>query len=418
MRNRNRCGARWAIAAACALLSAVVGAAEPRWAQLNAQARQQAAAGDYQALRATLLELAPLMPGNVRVTYNLAAAAAHLGDVPAALAGLRALCDMGLSFDLDADSDFDALHADAQYVAARECMQRNAQPVTHAHLLRTLDEPDLLPEDLAYDPRSGTVFVSSIRTHRIVDSSGNVLATTDWPVLALALDDARRMLWASVAWMPQCDGCAGSDAGKTGLVAFDLASRRVTRRIDAPVAGVLGDMTIGPAGDLYVSESQHGALFHLAPGAGQLERIDPPGEFASPQQPALSPDGRTLYVPDYIRGIAAIELSSGSLSWLRPAAGVALSGIDGLKVSGNSFIAVQNGTHPARIVAMPLDVSRARVLEANWPGLGEPTHGTLIGKRYLFIANTGWPLYEDDGKKRAGSEPVTSSIYEIAVPEL
>jgi hypothetical protein len=67
---------------------------------------------------------------------------------------------------------------------------------------------------------------------------------------------------------------------------------------------------------------------------------------------------------------------------------------------------------------MPLDVSRAQVLEANWPGLGEPTHGTLIGDRYLFIANTGWPLYQDDGKKRAGSEPVTSSIYEIAVPAL
>ena len=307
------------------------------------------------------------MPGNVRVTYNLAAAAAQLGDAPAALAGLRALCDMGLSFDLDADSDFDALHADAQYVAARECMQRNARPVTHARLLRTLDEPDLLPEDLAHDPQSGTVFVSSIRTNRIVDSNGNVFATTDLPVLALALDDARRTLWASIAWMPQCDRCASSDAGKTALIAFDLASRRVTRRIDSPAAGVLGDMTIGAAGDIYVSESQYGAVFHLAPGAAQLERIDPPGEFASPQQPALSTDGQTLYVPDYVRGIAAIDLSNRSLSWLAPAAGVALSGIDGLKVSGNSFIAVQNGTRPARIVMMPLDVSRAQVSKRTGP---------------------------------------------------
>ena len=103
---------------------------------------------------------------------------------------------------------------------------------------------------------------------------------------------------------------------------------------------------------------------------------------------------------------------------MSPTADIALSGIDGLKVSGNSFIAVQNGTRPARIVMMSLDVKRAQVLEANWPGLGEPTHGTLVGNRYLFIANTGWPLYEDDGKKRAGSEPVTSSIYEIAVPAL
>ncbi len=62
---------------------------------------------------------------------------------------------------------------------------------------------------------------------------------------------------------------------------------------------------------------------------------------------------------------------------------------------------------------MSLDLKHYEVLEANWPGLGEPTHGTLIGDRYLFIANTGWPEYDDNGKKRDGSAPVVSSIYEI-----
>ncbi len=406
------------ILVACTLLSATGTAAEPRWAELNRAAREAANAGDYPKLRTTLAELAPLMPGNVRVAYNTAAAAAHLGDIPEAFAGLSALCDMGVVFDLASDADFDSLHGTPRYEAALTCMKRNAQPVSHAHLLRTLDEVDLLPEDIAYDPTSKQMFVSSIRKAKIIDTNGALFAAMELPVLALAIDDARRTLWASIGWLPQCERCSASDPstsekGRTALVAFDIDSRRMTRRVDSPVEGVLGDMTIGNAGEIYVSDGESGAVFHLAPDATQLERIDPPGEFASPQQPALSADQTTLYVADYLRGIAAITLATRALTWLQPGADIALSGIDGMKIHGQSLIAVQNGTRPARIVRIPLDLKRFEVLEANWPGLGEPTHGTLIGNRYLFIANTGWPEYDADGKKRDGSAPIVSSIYEI-----
>lgn len=401
----------------CTLLAAIATAAEPRWAELNRAAREAINAGDYPKLRTTLAELAPLMPGNVRIAYNTAAAAAHLGDIPAAFAGLSALCDMGVVFDLASDADFDSLHGTPRYDAALQCMTRNAQPVSHAHPVRVLEEADLLPEDLAHDPTSKQTFVSSIRKTKIIDSNGALFAAMELPVLALAVDDARRTLWASIGWLPQCERCSASDRsvsekGKTALVAFDIDSRRVTRRVDSPVEGVLGDMTIGNAGDVYVSDGQSGAVFHLAPDATQLARIDPPGEFASPQQPALSADQSTLYVADYVRGIAAITLATRTLTWLQPGADIALSGIDGLKVHGQSFIAVQNGTRPARIVRISLDLKRFEVLEANWPGLGEPTHGTLIGNRYLFIANTGWDEYGDDGGKRDDSA-VVSSIYEI-----
>lgn len=396
----------------CTLLAAIATAAEPRWAELNRAAREAINAGDYPKLRTTLAELAPLMPGNVRIAYNTTAAAAHLGDIPAAFAGLSALCDMGVVFDLASDADFDSLHGTPRYEAALACMKSNAEPVSHAHLLRTLEEADLLPEDLAYDPTSKQTFVSSIRKTKIIDSNGALFAAMELPVLALAVDDARRTLWASIGWLPQCERCSANDKGKTALVAFDIDSRRMTRRVDSAVEGVLGDMTIGNTGDVYVSDGQSGAVFHLAPDATQLERIDPPGEFASPQQPALSADQSTLYVADYVRGIAAITLATRTLTWLQPGADIALSGIDGLKVHGQSFIAVQNGTRPARIVRISLDLKRFEVLEANWPGLGEPTHGTLIGSRYLFITNTGWDKYGDDGRK-SGDSAVVSSIYEI-----
>ena len=402
-----------ACAAALYVLASSAAEADPRWAELNREARQAINDGDYPQLATTLAELAPLMPGNVRIAYNKAAAAAHLGDTSAALTGLGALCNMGLVFDLATDTDFDSLHGMPQYDAALQCMVRNAQPVTHARQWRVLKDADLLPEDLAYDPTSQQLFVSSIRSNAILDENGRLFANADLPVLALAVDAKRRMLWATIGWLAQCERCGPSDKGKTALVSFDIDSRRMTRRIDSPAPGLFGDMTLGSAGDVYVSDGQSAALFHLAPDASTLERIDRAGELASPQQAALSADESTLYVADYVRGIAAIQIATHTLSWLQPNADIALSGIDGLKVHGRSFIAVQNGTRPARIVRMSLDLKHYEVLEANWPGLGEPTHGALIGDRYLFIANTGWPEYDDNGKKRDGSAPVVSSIYEI-----
>jgi sugar lactone lactonase YvrE len=174
-------------------------------------------------------------------------------------------------------------------------------------------------------------------------------------------------------------------------------------------------MTIGATGELYVSEGIYGAVFRLRPGAKKLERLDVSGEFPSPQTPALSTDEKTLYVPDYVRGIAAITLATGAVSWLKPADDIALSGIDGLYLYRDSLLAVQNGTTPTRIVRFSLDLRKQEVLEANTPGLGEPTHGTIAGNTFYFIANTGWDEYDDQGKKKAGSRPVESTVRKIVL---
>lgn len=357
------------------------------------------------------------MPGNARTAYNLAAAAAKLGNRPAAFAGLHALCEMALTYDLNADEDFASLRGSTEFNDALACMQRNTAPVTHAHKWLALKETDLLPEDLAYDPQTQRIFVGSIVRNLILESSGKVFATTDLPVLALAVDAKRRTLWATVGWMPHCKSCAASDEGKTALLAFNLDTGKVTEWLSSPDPGLFGDMTISGSGDVYVSEGLHGSVLKLAQGAKKLDRLDAAGEFPSPQQPALSTDEKTLYVPDYIRGIAAIDLASRAVTWLTPASGIALSGIDGLRLHADSFYAVQNGTQPARIIRFSLDLMTQQLLEANWPGLGEPTHGLFIGDDYLFIANTGWTEYDEHGKKRAGSAPVMSEIWKLSTKE-
>ncbi len=78
----------------------------------------------------------------------------------------------------------------------------------------------------------------------------------------------------------------------------------------------------------------------------------------------------------------AITLSTGAVTWLQPADDIAVSGIDGLYVFGDSLIAMQNGTTPARIVRFSVDLRTQQILEANTPELGEPTHGTMVGSTF------------------------------------
>ena len=76
---RRRCLSIFAFA-----LAALAADPEARWRQLNRIARDAVQAKDYAKLRETLLELQPLLPGNPRIAYNLAASEAMLGHREAA----------------------------------------------------------------------------------------------------------------------------------------------------------------------------------------------------------------------------------------------------------------------------------------------------------------------------------------------
>jgi hypothetical protein len=405
---------RFAIVAALAIPLAAADP-EPHWRELNHIAREAVQAKDYAKLRDTLRELKPLMPGNPRIIYNLAASEAMLGNKPAAFAELRNLADMGLVFDFAADHDFASLRESAEFAAIVKKIDANKMPVSHSAPAFAISELELITEDIAYDALTLRFFISSVRQAKIITVDGRDFAKTDWPVLALRADSNRRILWASTGWLPQCLHCDAADKDKTALLAFDLDSGALKQRIESPVAGLLGDMTIARSGEIFVCEGIHGAVLHLKPGAKTLERLDVPGEFPSPQTPALSADEKTLYIPDYLRGIAAIRLATRAVTWLKPADGMALNGIDGLYVYRNSFLAVQNGTAPSRIMRFSLDLRKQEILEANTPELGEPTHGTIVGDKFYFLANSGWDQFEDDGKKKADAIPVESTVRAIAL---
>src|SRR5262249_37997435 len=147
--------------------------------------------------------------------------------------------------------------------------------------------------------------------------------------------------------------------------------------------------------------------------------------------PALISGKHELLVPDYSRGIGIVSLASQDarrdrarsgqpVAWLKHPPELSLAGIDGLYLRGHTLVAVQNGTEPERILIMTLDeeyrgVTHWRVAVARLPGLGDPTHGIILGNEFLVVVNSGWDRMNDDGKFDSGKPASPAQIWGISL---
>ncbi len=143
--------------------------------------------------------------------------------------------------------------------------------------------------------------------------------------------------------------------------------------------------------------------------SASLEKIA--GDFFSPQTPVVARDGKRLFVPDYSMGIGVVDLTQanvpGQLNYLAHPEDVAVTGLDGLFLSGDSLIGIQNGTEPERIVRFHLNsaqtaITSAEVIEQSTRRLGDPTHVIGVNGWFYVSANVGWNKVDDQGQLKTG----------------
>ena len=388
------------------------------YSQEAAAANKTCTAKQYPECRQHLLRLRELLDGRADIVYKLASVEALLGNKDAALEALAVYSKSGLTFaDPAADADLVSIKDTPEFKAIVDRVKAARQSVSHSKPFATLPEKDLIAEDIAYDPPSKRFFISSVRHHKILslDSNGKFLDFVPdgqpdiWAVLALHVDAKRRILWATTAAMPESIGYTAALDGRSALLKYSLDEGTLLKRYDVTTAGkhILGDMTVSTAGDVYVSDG-YGEVYWVDHRHDKLEILIGKGNFRSPQTPALSPDERRLFVPDYSRGISIVDLATKQTELLEHPKELSLGGIDGLYLNGETMVAIQNGTAPPRIIRMTLDHAMTRVtrwdtLEANSPYLGAPTHGVLVGATFYFIANAGWDRMTNEGSLKQGA---------------
>ena len=398
-------------------------------------ARALAAEGDLVGARKLFMALDREEGGHASSIWNLARIDARRGDGEAAVRALEEFAGMGLAGFPSRDSSFTVLADYPRYLAVELWLAKNAVPLANASVAHRLHDAVLLPEDLAFDAGTRTLYVSSIHRRKVIaiDSAGVLrdfippAQNGIWGVYGLALDAPRGLLWGSMAAGPTCDGFDPADSGRTALVGWDLNSGVERLRVELPRDGgrhVLGDITLGKDGTVFATESVGGGLFALRPDAGTLDTLAAPGTFGSPQSPVALPGGDRLLVADYPRGIMAFDLATGSVSPFPKPRSLAATGIDGLTLvprdGAPGLLAVQNGTQPRRLLWLSLDADMTRitgwkVLEQASPALGEPNHAIVVGDDAVLIGNSGWERVNGRDELETGPDDVPPAILRIRV---
>jgi sugar lactone lactonase YvrE len=317
----------------------------------------------------------------------------------------------------------------AGFDAVRDAHDRNRAPVARGVVLRQTRDSTLWPEGVDHDPITGDFYVTSIRRRTIVRVAADGSTRELWPsgapdlgaMLGVRVDAKRRRIWATTSAMRQTEGYVPADSGIAALLRIDARTGRIERRWDLPVVPgghVLGDVALGPGGEVYASDSNEPVLYRLRPGVDTLERFRHP-LFRGLQGMAVTPDGRFVYVADYAHGLLRVRVRDGSVIRLADAPGSTSLGCDGIVLHHGAIIAVQNGVAPARIVRFALDAAGDRIVAVRvldqQPALApEPTIGTMVGDRFVYVANGQFDAHDDDGRRLPNTTLTGARL--IAVP--
>ncbi|MFZ9683091.1 MAG: SMP-30/gluconolactonase/LRE family protein [Cephaloticoccus sp.] len=384
-------------------------------AALMRAAVQSAQAGDFTAAVAGMEAAVAQRPGHPAYLYNLACMQALAGQSVAAINTLGQLAAWGLSAPAAQDGDFASLADNGRFQAVASRLTKNRAARGHAGVAFTLPAQTGVIEGIARRESTGEVFFGDMRARTIWrrNAAGAVTAfTAPNDRLAglggLAIDEARGLLWAAASAQEIMAGDAPAEPN--GLAAFDLTTGELRHWYpvpadDAPHATV--DLTLGPDGALYLSDSAAPVIWRLAPDGAALAEWFRDPNLRSLQGLAWSADGAVLYVADYTLGLFAIDPTTRTAKAV-PARNNTLVCIDGLVRDGDRLIAVQNGVTPARVLAIAPDpaggAAAVTELVAGLPAMRDATLGCVTGEGYWFIAHAGWDKFGRGGDPTAPHE--------------
>jgi hypothetical protein len=392
------------------------------------EARKAYRANDFPTFLAKMKSADELRPNHPRIVYNLASAFSLNAKPAEALQALRRLVAMQLVYSPERDKDFDTLRSRSEFSEILSAFKKNQMSVGLTKRQFSLDERGLIAEGLAFDPVTGSTFLSSVHKRKIIriDKQGAVTNFTTsanglWCAMGMQVDAKRRMLWVATSAMPQMEGFTATDDGRAGIVAFDLNAGKLLRRYTLSNESgkhVLGDLTLRSDGAVFATDSRSPNIYCLKPGSDSLEVFLSGEQFWSLQGLAFSADERFLLVADYARGLFVVNVDTKKAHLLPPPANATTLGIDGLYRNKGRLIGVQNGVNPRRIVQIELSepfdrIASFKVLAANDPVFEEPSLGTFIGGRFCFIANSQWNKIDEQGRLAPESEltgPIVLSI--------
>lgn len=267
-----------------------------------------------------------------------------------------------------------------------------------------LDEADLIPEGIAYDPQTRQFFLSSIHKAKVLAVSETGVASDfiksgqDGVLgsLGMKVDAGRRRLWV----------LSNRDEGGRHLSAihvFHIDSRTCLKNfvLDQASPQLLNDLALSPDGSAHVTDTKAGRVYAVSADLSRLALcVESADLLKDANGITLSPENGLLYVAAN-SWITIIDPQTGAMSPAGNPAGLAKYGIDGLVPYRGDLIGIVNEVsrvediHIARYRLSPdgKDVVGVTVIDKGNPLFNIPTTCVVVGDSLYCLANTSLGIY-------------------------
>jgi hypothetical protein len=150
-----------------------------------------------------LERLAVTAPDKCAVTYQIARTWAVVGQNPEAMEWLNRVVDLNAGFDIARDNAFNELRDVPGFETLVQRARDATPPVLHSRFAFQVNDADLVPENLAYDPVQKRFYFGSMTKHQILRCSSTgvcspfTMQNQDGPgqIPGLKVDKVSRTLW-------------------------------------------------------------------------------------------------------------------------------------------------------------------------------------------------------------------------------
>ncbi len=368
-------------------------------------------------------EALALRPNNPLLLGYIAYLSADTGKLDRAYTSAQIYASLGLAPGRAIQAKLEEKLSAEQWELLSIQFKENIRALGAASIAFTVSENAHLVEGIALKDKN-TAFVSTVVSGKIyeVTPDGDVLFFDGKPhnisgFFGISFRSETNSLLATFGSVEQSSYQPENPI--TGLIEIDVTSREIKNIWSMPTTEKaphqIADITVTKDGMVLLTDAQGKKLF--TPKDGKLFEVMDLGIAMSPQGIAELSNGDVI-LADYSRGLMKLDIKNKTATAISIPMHINLVGIDGLTVSDDKLIAIQNGSNPKRVLEISLSadgtaVKTATPIAQSLPEFMEPTLGTIFNGNYYFVANSQWPKYQENGELREGTKQVATHILKI-----
>ena len=284
--------------------------------------------------------------------------------------------------------------------------QKDTKPIKNSEVAYTLGEKDIIPEGIAYDKQTKTIYLSSVNKRKIVSISSegkvkdfiesgqdNILA-----VLGMEVDPARRHLWVCSEWENPRKIVADSLLF-TSVYKYNIETGKLIKKytLKDTVPRLLNDVAISSNGTVYITESNMAKVYIIRPEKDSLELFINSDHDYYANGITISDDDKYLYFSHFFGGTLVVNLKKNTISKLKHPENISTGRVDGLAYYKNSLIMHQDEICRYYLNENGDSIIKKEIIERNNPLFNIPTTGEIAGNEYFYIANSQLGSFDKEG---------------------